>query len=596
VWALNEAVNFVDSIHNESYEAPYLSKPITSESMIYDAGRQKESLNGYWNFGIDQYDSCLRAKWYEEQYTDEEGRYHPIDFSFDLWERVPVPACWNMLDDKYFLYEGSAVYTRTFLYRNQKEERVFLKFGAVSYDAKVFLNKQYLGCHQGGSTPFYIEVTGLLQEQNRIVVVANNTRRRTNIPCEITDWFNYGGIYRDVELIRLPATFMKSMSIGLVPDGTLSNIQVELETDGPQMEGEATLTIQELGINLPVALRDGRGYASFQANPELWCPENPKLYDVKVTYGEDSVRERIGFREIRVHGQQIFLNGQPIFLKGISAHEESVWNGKAMTDEEIVENFTLAKQLNCNFMRLAHYPHTERAAQIADELGIMLWEEIPVYWSIEFENPDVYRNAENQLTELIQRDRNRASVIVWSVGNENPDTEPRLAFMSALARKAKELDPSRLVSAACMLDHVNHIISDRLAAYLDVIGANQYYGWYQTDFNNLIKLFENSKPDKPVIITEFGADAKAGHRGTIDEKGTEDCQAAIYRKQVDVLAQIPYVKGMTPWILYDFRCPRRLHAITQNYYNTKGLLSEDKARHKLAYDVLRQFYAGLQKE
>lgn len=587
---MNKAGNYVDALHNESFELPYLTKTITHRSMIYDAGRNKESLSGYWNFGIDQYDSCLRAKWYEENYVDPDGLYYPMDFSFDEWERVLVPSCWNMQKEKYFYYEGSVVYTRTFHYQNHGEERVFLKFGAVNYDAKVFVNKEYLGCHKGGSTPFYIEVTGVLKEQNRILVVANNTRKPTQVPTENTDWFNYGGMYRDVELIRLPGTFIKDFSIGLVQDGSFSKIQVALEVEGSEINGNALLTIGELGISQSIELSAGKGTVVIETQPELWSPDHPKLYEVSVTYNSDTIHEKIGFREIRVDGNEILLNGKPIFLKGISAHEESVKNGKAITDEEIIENFKLAKEMNCNYMRLAHYPHTERAARLADEMGLMLWEEIPVYWAIAFQNEDTYRDAENQLTELIQRDRNRASVIIWSVGNENADTEARLTFMSSLAKKAKELDPTRLVSAACMLDHVNHIIKDKLADYLDVIGANEYYGWYQTDFNNLIKLFENSKPSKPVVITEFGADAKAGHRGSIDDKGTEDCQQEVYRKQVDVLGQISYVKGLSPWILYDFRCPRRLHPITQNYYNTKGLLSEDKSYKKPAFYVMQQFY------
>lgn len=589
-----QADNFVDSIHNASYETPYLGKRITNESMVYDRGRPKELLNGQWNYGIDQYDTCLRAKWFEEAIKDDEGFYNPIDFSFDQWPTMKVPSVWNTQDEKYLLYEGSVVYTRRFLYMNKGEERVFIKFGAVNYDAKVFLNKEYLGCHKGGSTPFYIEVTGKLQESNRLLVVANNTRKRTQVPCDNTDWFNYGGIYRDVELIRLPAAFIQHFSVALVPGSGFRRLQVKARINGngamEATSGTFNLRIEELGIDAAIEIREGSGEAVLEAQPELWSPDHPKLYKVKAQYGSDRIQERIGFREIRVEGTDIYLNGAPIYLKGISTHEESVLNGKAMTDDEILDNFRLAKEMNCNYMRLAHYPHTERAAQLADELGIMLWEEIPVYWAIEFDNPDTYADAENQLTELIRRDINRASVIIWSVGNENADTSSRLRFMSSLAKRAKSLDPTRLVSAACMLDHVNHIMDDRLAEYLDVIGANQYYGWYQTDFNNLIRLFENSRPTKPVIITEFGADAKAGYRGTVDEKGTEDCQLDIYRKQVDVIARIPYVKGTSPWILYDFRCPRRLH-FSQEYYNTKGLLNADKTYKKPAFYVMQQFYA-----
>jgi beta-glucuronidase len=586
---INKADNFCDSIHNEDYESEYLQRRVTGESMVYDSGRDKELLSGWWNYGIDQYDTCVRAKWYEEKYQDDEGRYNPMDFSFDDWDKMYLPSCWNTQQEKLFLYEGSIVFTRTFKYSNRGEKRVFIKFGAANYNAKVFLNKQYLGCHNGGSTPFYFEVTGLLQEANRLLVVVNNTRKKTNVPCENTDWFNYGGLYRDIELLRLPETFIKDFTLSLVPDGTFGRLQAEVLVEGSRTEGEARLRIKGLGLDVPVRISDGRGTVVLEARPELWSPETPVLYEVELSFGEDVLREKIGFREIKTVGTDIYLNGRKIFLKGICTHEESVRNGKAVTEEEIRENFRLAKEMNCNYMRLAHYPHTEKASKLADEMGIMLWEEIPVYWAIDFGNAETYSDAENQLTELIKRDRNRASVIIWSVGNENADTEARLKFMSQLARKAKELDPTRLVSAACMLDHTNHIINDRLADDLDIIGANQYYGWYQTNFDNLVKLFENSNPSKPVVITEFGADAKPGHRGTADDKGTEDCQLDIFKKQVEVLARIPYVKGTSPWILYDFRCPRRLH-FTQNYYNTKGLLSADKKYRKPAFYVMQEFY------
>ncbi|OUM87257.1 MAG: glycosyl hydrolase family 2 [Bacillus thermozeamaize] len=581
--------NFVPSIHDPDYEKEYLSRPIDHRSLICDRGRPAEKLNGWWNFAVDPYDTCLRAKWYEEKTVDEDGRTLPLDYSFDQWETIRVPSCWNTERERYFLYEGSAVYTRKFQYVPRGEKRVFLKFGAANYEAKVFLNREYLGYHRGGSTPFCVEVTGKLQRENRILVVVNNTRKRTRVPCENTDWFNYGGLYRDVELIRLPAAFIKDFAVHLVPGSQFSRIRAAVWIDGAD-RGTARLTIRELGIDCPIPVENGSGTAVIDARPELWSPEHPKLYDVRLSFGEDEVIDRIGFREIRVDGTDILLNGEKIYLKGVSAHEESVNNGKAVTEDEIRENFRLAKEMNCNFMRLAHYPHTEKAARIADEIGLMLWEEIPVYWAIDFENEETYRDAENQLSELILRDRNRASVIIWSVGNENADTDARYRFMSRLVQRARELDPTRPVSAACMLDHVNHVISDRLADVLDIIGANEYYGWYQTNFDNLVKLFENSKPDKPVIVTEFGADAKPGHRGTRDEKGTEDCQLDIYEKQVRVLERISCVKGMSPWILYDFRCPRRLH-FTQNFYNTKGLLSADKTHKKPAFYVMKDFYS-----
>lgn len=286
------------------------------------------------------------------------------------------------------------------------------------------------------------------------------------------------------------------------------------------------------------------------------------------------------------------LNGGPIFLKGVCFHEDSAADGKALTDAERVEIIRTAKELGCNFMRLAHYPHSERMAQLADEMGLLLWEEIPVYWDIHFSSKETYRDAENQLCELITRDFNRASVIIWSVGNENQDTDERLKFMSSLAETAHRLDHTRAVSAACLVNFAKNLIEDRLEEYLDVIGLNEYCGWYAADFATLPALFENSHPKKPVIVTEFGADALAGHRGTITDKGTEDCQAFVYEKQTEQIRKIDYIKGMTPWILRDFRCPRRT-AFTQKYYNTKGLISADGKR-KMAFDILRDFYHSME--
>ena len=349
---------------------------------------------------------------------------------------------------------------------------------------------------------------------------------------------------------------------------------------------------KDCGEDRFIELKDGFGEILFDAEPSLWSPENPKLYEAVVSFGEDEITDKVGFREIKVDGMDVLLNGKPIFLRGVCAHEESVENGKALTDEERIENLTIAKELGCNFMRVAHYPHSEKMAQFADEMGVMLWEEIPVYWHIAFGNEETYKDAENQLAELINRDYNRASVIIWSVGNENPDTDERYSFMGKLVDFAHAADSTRPVSAACLTYH--NAIADRLEKHIDIIGVNEYIGWYTPDFEKLPLLFENSKPTKPVIITEFGADSLSGYRGTITDKTTEDFQEYFYQRQTELIAEIPYIKGTCPWILYDFRCPRRTHYL-QNYYNRKGLLSADKKHRKLAFYVMQKFYKGMKK-
>ncbi len=591
--------NFVDDIHNDDYYRNYLEPEYTAASMICDAGRETEKLDGLWNFSPDQYDYCLRGKWYEEQHFDDKGLSLPADYDFEDWEKIKVPGVWNTQKKEYFYYEGPGIYTRTFQYRNHGEKKVILKCGAVYYSAKVFLNRQFVGFHKGGSTPFYIDITKYLCPENRIIIIADNTRRHTQLPSVNTDWFNYGGITRSVELIRLPELYIKDFSISLVK-GTADKVAGYITADSAgsstvkQESATAHIIVKELGICLEVSLTgesDGllHGNFSFKAPLILWSPDTPKLYAVDVSAGTDHICENIGFRSIEVRGQHIYLNGKALYLNGVSAHEESAENGKAVTEEEITENFRIAKEMGCNFMRLAHYPHSENAARIADRMGILLWEEIPVYWLIAFENQETYSDAENQLTELIRRDKNRASVIIWSVGNENPDTDARLSFMSRLAQLAKKLDPDRLISAACLVDTVHLKIADRLEQYLDVIGLNEYYGWYNPDFEKLPLLMNNSNPAKPVIISEFGADAMSGTYGTTDEKGTENCQEYIYKRQTELFSRIPYIQGTTPWILFDFRTPRRMSRY-QHGRNTKGLLSADKKHRKLAFYVMQEFY------
>ena len=588
----------VSDIHLEDYLVEYEDKQILSDHMFFDAGRKKQSLNGLWHFAVDQYDTCLRQHWFEERKMDAGGNTLPVDYSFDEWPVMQLPCCWNTQSERFLLYEGSMIFTRTFRERKKKGERIFLKLGAVNYIARIFMNKKYLGMHRGGSTPMYVDITDVLhddfRDENRILIQADSTRRPEQVPTENTDWFNYGGVYRDIELIHVPTVYIKEFQVSLVPDGTFSNIRVRVRLS-EDTDTEARFCIEELGITETIPVRNGRGECVLTASPVLWSPEMPKLYKVCLICGEDTAEDEVGFRDIRVDGRNILLNGKPVFLRGISCHEESVENGKALTDEERLENIRLAKELGCNFMRLAHYPHNERMARLADREGILLWEEIPVYWAIRFSRKETWLDAENQLKELILRDYNRASVIIWSVGNENADSDERLAFMKGLADCAHQMDDTRPVSAACLVSFDKMAINDRLAAYLDIIGVNEYMGWYTPDFSLLPKLFENSSPEKPVVITEFGADALPGHRGSTFDKGTEDCQADVYERQIETIRTISYVRGMTPWILFDFRCPRRT-SLLEGYYNRKGLLSPDKAYKKQAFYVLQDFYRTLAQE
>lgn len=571
------------------YKQDYAGNNALAKDLIFMGGRQTYSLNGEWHYAIDQYDTCLRQKWFLEQYFDKDGRSLPVDFSFQDWPTISLPCSVNTEKPELFWYEGPLVFTRTFSWDMQENmgKKVFLRIGAANYFSYVFLNGKYICKHEGGSTPFMWDVTEYLEKENRILIVSDNTRNHLFVPTENTDWFNYSGVYRDIELVALPTEYLKDLKVNLVPHSDFSQIRIAAEASADS--GIVTVEIPELQIATSMEIQNGKGEIVVEARPNLWSPETPILYDVTATFGQDKVVDRVGFREISVEGRDILLNGKKLFLRGVSVHEDSQFTGKALRDEERLTIIRTAKELGANYLRLAHYPHHENMAKLCDEQGILLWEEIPVYWAIAFDNPATYNNARNQLEELMCRDFNRASVIIWSVGNENLDSDDRFRFMGNLADFAHQYDNTRMVSAACLVDGETLSIKDRLAEKLDIIGVNEYIGWYSPNFEELPQLMNNSNPTKPVIISEFGADATPGLHGSVDDKGTEECQEAIYRKQIEVIRQIPYIKGITPWILFDFRCPRRTAAI-QGYYNRKGLVSSDRTYYKPAFSVLQSFY------
>lgn len=579
--------NALQSLHDEDYARPYDARNLTHRGLLFTGGRSGVSLNGEWNFCVDLLDTGLRQKWFAMQPHKPAARTEPWDYDPYMGETVPVPSNWQMLKSIWYFYEGSAWYSRPLDHSPAPGRRQVLHVGAANYETKVFLNGQFLGNHLGGSTPFCVELTEHLRPgRNWLMLCVNNSRTRDRVPMRNTDWFNYGGIYRDVTLFDLPPAHISDLYVRLAAESDA--IEVDLSIDGAE-DGVAEFAIPELGLRAEIPIAMGQGRARLPANPALWSPKSPRLYDINARFGDDRVKDRVGFRRLNRHGTEILLNGEPIWLRGISVHEDDLTLGKVTSEEDLRRRFAHARALGCNFLRLAHYPHHERAAQIADELGFMIWAEIPVYWAIDFENPATYADAENQLLELIRRDRNRASVAIWSVGNENPDTDARLDFMRRLTSSARNADCTRLIAAACLVNHARNRIEDRLTGDLDVIGINEYYGWYEENIADLIEIGRNSAPDRPVIISETGADGAIGPGAPEIGLFSESYMADVYRRQIEILRDLDYVKGMSPWILYDFRVERRQN-IFQKGFNLKGLIAADKTTRKAAFDVLAAFY------
>jgi beta-glucuronidase len=580
----NERVsNTLDHLHDERFGDAFDRRNLDHRTMIFVGGRKHESLDGVWRFTPDVFDEGLRQHWYRDEGVPAAQRTSPWDGDPATGYALRVPSCWNLARPEWRHFEGSAWLSRDFSFRpGRPGERVFLRVGAASGDAKVFVNGRFLGNHVGGSTPFFVELTGRLGPRNRLTLCVSNARRADGVPMHHFDWFNYGGIYREVTLLRVPPVFVRDLFVRLDGDAIALDGTVSDRT----ARGRARLRIAGL-LDTTVPVANGRVQRRIKAAPRLWSPERPQLYDVAFTFGTDTVRDRVGFRTIAVSGTEILLNGTPIRLKGACVHEDDLATGRVTSAADIRRRFAHLKALGGNFLRLAHYPHHELVAQLADRHGVLLWSEIPVYWAIDFASRRTLADATNQLSELIKRDRNRASVVLWGVGNENADTDARLAFMRRLARTAKALDPSRLVAAACLVNKRAKRIDDRLARHLDVVGINEYYGWYDPEIAALDAIGRNSAPRKPVVITEFGAEAPAGQRG----RGLfgEQRMVQVYRAQAAALGRNAWIKGAAAWLLYDFRSERRQNAF-QRGFNRKGLIAADKRTKKGAFTVLRDFY------
>jgi beta-glucuronidase len=357
---------------------------------------------------------------------------------------------------------------------------------------------------------------------------------------------------------------------------------------------KAEVQIPELKASSPAEVgADGRAALHFNVKGlERWSPETPKLYKVAIRAGHDSIDERIGFRTIETRGTEILLNGKPIFLKGVCIHAEAPYRtGRAYSDKDAETLLGWVKELGGNFARLAHYPHAETMLRAADRMGVLVWSENPVYWALQFENPKVLAKAEQQLDEEINTSRNHAAIILWSMANETPNTPARTQFIETLASRARSADPTRLITAALLVHAKGNtkIIDDPLGQALDVIGFNEYIGWYEGRPESADKTEWQVSYQKPLIVSEFGGGAKAGLHGNETERWTEEFQANIYRHQLPMLNKIAQLRGMSPWVLMDFRSPNRPLTGIQDEFNRKGLISEQGAK-KQAFYVLQKAY------
>ena len=587
-----------------------LSQTIYAHKNLNVYYRQTISLNGTWNHIVDPYENGYYNYRYEPfdqlDQNGSSGFYADkkmtspgdlIEYDFDKSPLIHVPGDWNTQDPRYYYYEGTIWYRKKFeTPRLSAGERLFLYFGGVNYEAIVYLNGQRIGMHRGGFTPFYFEISGMLKdEMNSLVIKVDNKRHEDAVPTLLTDWWNYGGITRDVKLLIFPDSYIRDYQISLQSVESKA-IEGEVYLDGSEKESSVVISIPELDLKTSVRSNQ-EGIASFKFHPEsleFWSSENPKLYRIEISTPKDKFIDSVGFRTVSVKGNQILLNNQPVFLRGICIHEEYAADGGGRVNEswKALALLTWAKELGCNFVRLAHYPHNEDMVRMAEKMGILVWSEIPVYWNINWKNGSSYLNAQQQLEENMLRDRNRANIIIWSLANETPVSGSRNDFLRKLAEFARSIDNTRLLSAA-MEKHYKSvdtaIVDDPLAELVDILSFNEYIGWYDGLPEKCDRITWEIPYDKPVIISEFGGGAKYGYHGEKHVRWTEEFQEELYSKSLRMLDKIDGLCGIAPWILIDFRSPRRSLPVIQDDFNRKGVLSE-KGEKKKAFYILQDYY------
>lgn len=563
--------------------------------------RPATSLDGEWASIVDPYFSGLFSFHHEEKkngwfmnHKAKPGDPFPTEYDFSKAQKLKVPGDWNTQRESLMFYEGPVWYEKDFSYEPKPHTHVFLHIGAANYKSWFWVNGQKVCEHEGGFTSFNCEVTQALHSgQNFIVAAVDNTRHEDNVPTLQTDWWNYGGLTREVSLIEVPEAFIDQYDLHLsrtednLVEGwvhvTGANAGEKVQVQIPDLHGDGTAEISS----------DGRAALHFTVKDlQRWSPETPKLYKVIIRAGQDSVDELLGFRTIEVRGTEILLNGKPIFLRGVCIHAEAPYRtGRAYSDKDAETLLGWVKELGGNFARLAHYPHAETMLRAADRMGVLIWSENPVYWAVQFDNPKVLAKAEQQLNEEISTSRNHAAIILWSMANETPNTPARTQFIETLATEARNLDPTRLITAALLVRSQGHtkIVDDPLGKALDVLGTNEYTGWYEGHPADADVTQWQIGYEKPLIMSEFGGDAKAGLHGTKSERWTEEYQADIYRHQLPMLNRIAQLRGMSPWILMDFRSPNRPLAGIQDEFNRKGLIS-DQGEKKQAFYILQNAY------
>lgn len=560
-------------------------------------------LTGTWKFRPDQKNVGLDENWHLRGVDDS------------AWENIEVPGTWNEGQNVsvQWNYEGTAWYRRKIeVPKNWRGENIRLRFLAVYLISDVWLNGKHLGNHKGGYTEFSFDISEALNfsepSENIIAVRADNTKRRFQAPGHSIDWWNCGGITREVFLERHPEIFVKKVFI--TPEilasksvvkiqaffGNKSNLPRDIIVKAEaSYQGRAEAS-DSCAVSVEAAGSDCIMVFSID-KPKFWSPDTPQLYDLKLSWRLKSLdswwtsQERFGIREIEVRGTELYLNGEKIWLQGIALHQDYAGMGSAVSHEAQRSDLERIKRLNANFVRLGHYPFHRYSLDVCDEIGLLVWSEVPVWQNsaAELANDKMYQEwVKPQITEMIEQQYNHPSVIFWSIANEISrawdDAPENVAYVKKATDYVRKLDSTRLVSYASA-----SATGANTWQFLDVIGKPLHYGWFHSpnvyDVGPQADKIHAHSPHKPILAIELcGMSYPDTHNGySEDVRFSVEYHDKLLRVDMQhLMIRKDFVCGVTLWTLADLKGGREK--------GTYGILDRERRQVKHLYETIKNLY------
>lgn len=564
--------------------------------MLYPKENSKRNvkiLDGLWHFSEDRENKGFAKKWFNKlpHYRD-----------------IAVPGSWNEQYHDLFEYMGVGWYEKDiFIHEINQSERLLIRIGSGSNKCTVFINGVKAAFHEGGHLPFEADITDLIHPntKNHICIAADQTLDPWSLPPASLedneghagflnsypavpyDFFPYGGIERSILLYKVPSTRITDITIKTKIDGTIS-YKISLSDN---FTGTIKTNIDEYNKTITVdncCSIEGKIKIN---NPQLWCCENPFLYEfnARLEFKNeliDEYSETFGIREIRIEGEKLLLNGKEIYLRGFGKHEDFYVSGKGHNRAVNVKDFGLLKWIGANSFRTSHYPYDEEILDMADRQGFLIIDETPfVSLDNRMYKDDILIKAKRVISELIARDKNHPSVIMWSLANEPyVDTDIGVHFFKEMADHTRFLDNTRPITYVSYLEPSEN----KAIPYFDVMCLNKYYGWYTGcgQIEEMLPEFEACLDNfydtfkKPLIVTEFGADAIQGMHSLPAQMFTEDYQTDLLKRHIELIESKPYCIGYHIWTFADFKTAQ---TVTRVLVNHKGVFTREREPKASAY-------------